>query len=147
MRGYLAKRLLHGIPIILGVTLITFLLFDVFGGNPVAQFLGKHATAEQIAEMERQYGFDRPLVLRYFDYLIQIVTFDFGDSFASKESVTALLLRRAPASLSLTIPALLATTLLSVSIALMAAYFRGRLVDRLLMVLAVIGMSISFLVY
>jgi peptide/nickel transport system permease protein len=147
MRGYLLKRLLQGIPIILGVTLITFVLFDVFGGNPVVQFLGKHATAEQIAEMERLYGFDRPLVVRYFDYLIQILTFDFGRSFASKEEVTALLLRRAPASLSLTIPALLATTLLSVSLASMAAYFRGRVVDRALMILAVIGMSISFLVY
>jgi peptide/nickel transport system permease protein len=147
MGGYLFKRLLGGIPIILGVTLVTFVLFDVFGGNPVVQFLGKNATAEQIAKLEHAYGFDRPLFVRYCAYLLQIVTFDFGDSFATKEPVTSLLLRRAPASLSLTLPALFTTTILSVSVASIAAYFRGRILDRALMMSAVLGMSISFLVY
>ena len=83
MIDHLLKRLLQGIPIVLGVTLITFFLFDVFGGNPVIAFLGKHASPEQIAEMEKAYGLDRSFFVRYLDYLLQIVTFDFGRSFVT----------------------------------------------------------------
>lgn len=147
MRRYLLRRLLQGAPILLGVTLVTFLLFDVFGGDPAVAFLGKHATAAELEAMRRAHGFDQPLPVRYLAYLWQIVTLDFGRSFVTSEPVSALLLRGAPASLSLTVPALMATTILSVSIALVAAYFRGRAVDRVLMLLAVVGMSVSFLVY
>lgn len=147
MRRYLLDRLLQGIPILLGVTLVTFLLFDVFGGDPAVAFLGKHASVAEIEAMRRAYGFDQPLALRYLTYLWQIVTLDFGRSFVTSEPVSELLLRGAPASLSLTVPALMATTILSVSIGLVAAYFRGRFVDRALMIMATVGMSVSFLVY
>lgn len=141
------RRILHGIPIILGVTLITFLLFHVFGGDPVAQFLGKNATPEDLAAYAKEYGFDRPLWAQYFEYLRQILFFDFGRSFVTHAPVTEMLLQGAGPSLSLTLPALLATTVLSVSAALLAAYFRGRPLDRALVVLMVLGMSTSFLVY
>lgn len=147
MRAYVIRRLLHGIPILLGVTLITFLLFHVFGGNPVVQFLGKSATAEEIARLEREHGLDRPLLVQYLGYLEEIVTLDFGRSFVTKEPVGEMLSRGAVPSLSLTLPALLATSLLAISIGLVAAFFRGRFMDRALMAAAVMGMSISFLVY
>ncbi len=147
MAGYVLKRVLQGVPTVLGVTLLTFILLNVFGGNPVVQFLGKHATADDILKMERLYGFDQPLWLQYVDYLGQVVSFDFGRSFVTSEPVARLLWRGLGPSLSLTVPALFFTTVLSVSIALVAAYFRGRPIDRLLVVTAVLGMSVSFLVY
>ena len=147
MSAYIVRRLLQGIPIVLGVTLITFLLFNVFGGDPVLQFLGKNATAEQAAELRHQYGLDRPLPQQYVRYLKEVVTLDFGRSFATDEPVSEMIAKRAGPSLSLTVPALLATTLLAISVALLSAWFRGRFVDRLLVVMAVMGMSISFLVY
>lgn len=147
MTRYVLRRLLHGIPIVLGVSVITFVLFYVFGGDPVLQYLGKHATPEQIAALQRQYGLDRPLYIQYLAYLREIVTLDFGLSFESHEPVSQLLWRGVGPSLSLTVPALFATTILSVSVGLVAARFRGRAVDRGLMVLAVAGMSVSFLVY
>jgi peptide/nickel transport system permease protein len=147
MRAYVLRRLLHGIPIILGVTLVTFLLFHVFGGDPVAQFLGKNASAADLAAYRKEYGFDQPLWRQYLDYLRQIASFDFGRSFVTHEPVIEMLARGAGPSLSLTVPALLATTILSVSLALLAARFRGRTLDRALVVLMVIGMSTSFLVY
>jgi ABC-type dipeptide/oligopeptide/nickel transport system permease component len=73
MAAYVFRRLLHGIPIILGVTLVTFVLFHIFGGNPVAQFLGKHASVQDLRALEKEYGFDQPLYLQYLDYLWQIV--------------------------------------------------------------------------
>lgn len=147
MTAYVLRRLLHGIPIILGVTLITFILFHVFGGNPVASFLGKNATAADIAAMEKEYGFDKSMTLQYLDYLYQILRFDFGRSFATREPVTDMIRSGVGPSLSLTLPALLLTSIISVSIALISAFFRGRLADRLLVFFAVVGMSVSFLVY
>ena len=147
MMTYITRRLLQGIPIILGVTLVTFVLFNVFGGNPVLQFLGKSATAAEIAAMEREYGFDQPLWIQYLQYLQQVITFDFGRSFVTKEQVTSMIAAGAMPSLSLTLPAIASTTMLSVSIALVAAFYRGQKLDRFLLITAVIGMSISFLVY
>jgi peptide/nickel transport system permease protein len=147
MFAYVVRRLLQGIPILLGVTLITFLLFNAFGGDPVVQFLGKSASAEDIAALRRAYGFDQPLYVQYLDYLRQIVTLDFGDSFVTKEPVLHMIGRGVGPSLSLTIPALALTTLLAVVIGLAAAYVRGGRLDRGLMATAVLGMSVSFLVY
>ena len=147
MIRYVFKRLVWGIPILIGVTLVTFLLFNYFAGNPVYQFLGKAASAADVAALEHQYGLDKPLWLQYVDYLWQIVRFDFGRSFATKEPVGELVWRAAGPSVSLTLPALLATTVLAVSVGMLAAYFRGRKTDRVLMFGAVLGMSVSFLVY
>lgn len=146
MIRYILKRLGWGIPVILGVTLVTFFLFNYIG-NPVYQFLGKSASPEDIAALERQYGLDQPFYIQYLDYLKQIVTFDFGRSFNTKEPVAEMVLRAAGPSLSLTLPALLCTTVIAVSIGLVAAAFRGRKTDRALMFAAVAGMSVSFLVY
>lgn len=147
MAKYVVARLLHGVPIVIGVTLVTFFLFYVFGGDPVLTFLGQHASAEEIDALRAQYGLDKSLVGQYFTYLREVATLDFGRSFVSHEPVAALLWRGLGPSLSLTIPALFATTILSVSVGLLAAHFRGRALDRWLMALAVAGMSVSFLVY
>ena len=147
MIAYIIRKLLEGIPTVFGVTIVTFLLFSVFGGNPVLQFLGKSATDAEITAMEAQYGFDRPLAEQYLDYLGEVVTLDFGKSFVTKEKVLEMIKERAIPSLALTIPALLATSLLSVCIALIAAFYRGQRTDKVLMFFAVLGMSISFLVY
>lgn len=144
---YSLRRLLEGIPILLGVTLVTFLLFDVFGGDPVVQFLGKNASAADLAAYTREYGLDRPLWARYLDYLRQIATLDFGRSFVSRAPVTELLLQGAGPSLSLTLPALFATTVLATAVSILAAAARGRALDRLISVVLVAGISTSFLVY
>src|SRR5688572_20089865 len=106
MSKYVVRRLLFGIPIILGVTLITFFLFQVFGGDPVAQFLGKNATAETIEAYRREYGLDRPLLIQYFDYLRQLLTLDFGRSFVTRQPVLTMLGQGVGPTLSMTIPAL-----------------------------------------
>jgi peptide/nickel transport system permease protein len=144
---YIARRLFFGIPIVLGVTLVTFILFHVFGGDPVSQFLGKNATAADLEALRKEYGLDRPLLAQYFEYLGQILRLDFGRSFVTRQPVMSMLARGVGPTLSLTVPAVLAITVIAVCTGLLAAYFRGRPVDRLLIVLAVIGMSVSFLVY
>lgn len=147
MWAFVLRRLIGGIPIVLGVTLITFLLLNVVGGDPALQMAGKNATEEDLAALRAEYGLDQPLTSQYLDYLKQTVTFDFGKSFKTKEPVVDIIKERVGPSLSLTLPALIATTLLAIAIGLIAAAFRQRALDRGLMALAVTGMSISFLVY
>jgi peptide/nickel transport system permease protein len=147
MWAYVLRRLLLGLPTLLGVTLITFLLLNVFGGDPVATQMGKNPDPSDLAARRAEYGLDQPLPLQYLRYLKEVVTFDFGRSFVSREEVSSILAQRVGPSLSITLPALFLTTLISVSIALVAAFNRGRLLDRALMFSAVLGMSISFLVY
>jgi peptide/nickel transport system permease protein len=145
--AYVLRRLLLGIPTLIGVTLITFLLLNVFGGDPVATQMGKNPDPADLAARRAEYGLDRPLPVQYLRYLREIVSFDFGRSFVTRERVSEIVAQRIGPSLSITIPALALTTLVSVSIALVAAFNRGRFLDRFLMIGAVLGMSISFLVY
>ncbi len=147
MLGYILRRLMLGVPTILGVTLITFLLLNVFGGDPVATQMGKNPDPADVAARRAEYGLDQPLPMQYVRYLKEIVTFDFGRSFVTRERISDILAQRIGPSLSITLPALFLTTLIAVGIALVAAFNRGRFIDRLLMFLAVLGMSISFLVY
>ena len=104
MMNYIIRRLLYTIPILIGITLITFFFFNVVGGDPVSIMLGKHANAQMIADMRHEMGFDRPLIWQYFDFLKQIVTFDFGRSYASKQLISKMILDGAPVSLCYTSP-------------------------------------------
>ena len=97
--------------------------------------------------LRHEFGLDKSLPLQYWDYLGQIVTVDFGSSFVTKRPVSEMLWSGAGPSLSLTVPALIATTLLGVCVGMLASMFRQRAIDRGVMALAVTGMSISFLVY
>jgi len=72
------------IPILLGVTLIIFLLFNLVGGDPALMLLGKHATAKQILEIREELGLNRPLYIQYFDIVKSLFTFDFGRSWSMK---------------------------------------------------------------
>lgn len=147
MWPYIARRLLWGIPIVIGVTFIVFMGLHVMKGSPGAAFVGKAATPEMLEKFDKENGFDKSYVGQYFDYMGQVVTFDFGKSWKEKRSVGDMIAEGAGKSLSLTIPALLLTTLVAICFALFASYFRGRILDRGIMVLAVLGMSVSFLVY
>ncbi|POA77273.1 ABC transporter permease, partial [Pseudomonas protegens] len=75
--------------------------------------LGKHANAQMIADMRHEMGFDRPLFWQYVDFLKQIVTFDFGRSYASKQLISKMILDGAPVSLCYTLPAFVIAMLIS----------------------------------
>jgi len=145
--AYVLRRLLQGVPTLLGVTLITFTLLNVFGGDPATARLGKSATREDLAALRAEYGLDQSLPRQYLRYLREIATLDFGRSFVTREPVRQILRESVGPSLSITIPALLLTTLAGLALATLAAAFRGRWPDRLLVIGSVLGMSVSFLVY
>jgi peptide/nickel transport system permease protein len=117
------------------------------GGDPTELMLGRHATLQQKLELRTALGLDQPFYVQYFNYLKQIVTFDFGRSYSTKQQVTQMILRGMPASLSLTVPAFILESFFAIIIAMIVAFYRGSFVDRAAVFLCVIGMSISSLAY
>lgn len=147
MFKYIVRRVLYMVPILLGVTLLTFLLFSVVGGNPALQAAGRHATAERVASIERELGIDKPLPIQYVNFLKQIVTFDFGRSWTSHELISDKFKEGIGPTLSLTLPAFTLIVVLSVIMAMLLAYYRGGVLDKLVMVVCLGAMSVSSLVY
>ena len=147
MGAYVVRRLLQAIPTVLGVALLTFLLFDAVGPDPVRAALGNHATPEAMALLRRQWGLDQPLAVQFIDFLRQIATFDYGKSFVTGEDLGAQLKAGALVSLSVTLPPFVLAAILDVAIALFIARHRDGLVDRGARALFVAAMSVSALVY
>jgi len=142
---YALRKLLAGLPLILGVTLVSFALMVYFGPDLTYQLLGKNPTPEQILEVRHQLGYDQPFLQRYMQFLGEIVTLDFGDA-STGEPVTTLLAKTIPVSLILILPGFILGHVVGLLLALAAAYWRGRWPDKLIMAVAVIGMSVSFLI-
>ncbi|MFW6188871.1 MAG: ABC transporter permease [Planctomycetota bacterium] len=163
MIAYVVRRTLYAIPLALGVIVITFLLFEVvFSPEARAQReLGKGATERQIQEFIRARGWDAPLLLnleaegaletvtetRLGDHFGRLITFDFGRSEKTNEDINQMILRGMVPSLTLTVPIFLLALLVSVSLSLTVAFFRGTLLDLWIVVICVAFMSISILVY
>ncbi len=147
MLQYSIRRIAYMIPILFGIALITFILFNVVGGDPVLVMLGKHANPQSIAEMRAQLGLDKPLFLQFFDFLKQILTFDFGRSYSTKQEISEMIISAAPVSFSFAFPAFMISLFISVSLSLVVAFYRGRFVDRFFVFVGVIGISIPSLAY
>lgn len=143
---YALRKLISGIPLVLGVTFISFLLMVYFGPDKTYELLGKNPTLQEIAEVRAQLGYDQPFFVRYGDYLRELATLDFGNSDSTGERVGALLARTVPVSLALTAPGFVLGNVLGIMLALLAAFYRSTWVDKAIMASAVIGMSISFLI-
>ncbi len=144
---YVIRRLFYVVPILIGVTLLIFLLFNVVAGDPTVVLLGKHATFQQMAELRHELGLDRPLLVQYFDTLKSTFTLNFGRSWATKQQIMQMIKVGTYASLTLSVPSFVLASLLSIAMALLAAFFRGTLLDKSLVVVSVIMMSISVLAY
>lgn len=144
---YVARRLLLAVPTVFGIALLTFLLFNEFGPDPVRTALGQHASPSAIANLRHQWGLDESLPGQFGGFLRQIASFDYGRSFVTGEDLGTQLKSGALVSLSVTAPPFVFGTALNVAIALFITRHRGGLVDRAARVLFVAGMSVSALVY
>lgn len=147
MAQYIIRRLLYMIPVLLGVSLVIFVLFNLIGGDPTAVLLGKNANARAMAELREQLGLNKPLFMQYLDVVKSAFTFDFGRSWATKQEITYMIKQGAYPSLCLTIPAFVISTILSLLISLVVAFYRGKGIDLFVRFLCIAGMSISALTY
>jgi peptide/nickel transport system permease protein len=137
MLTVIVRRMSLAIPLMLIISLIVFVLGSLAPGSVAESMLGSSATPEAVAELNRQLGADRPVIVQYWSWLQNAVTGDLGTSIISGRSVTELLAARLPVTLSLALGALLVVILLGVSIGMLAA-IRGGFVGRIVEVLAVL---------
>lgn len=135
------------VPNLFGVTLLIFALFNLFGGDPATRFAGRHATAEQVANIRAELGLNGSLPEQYLFFVKQVVTFDFGRSWATKQQIKTMLHDGIGASLTLIIPPFLASTFFCLFLALFTTYLRGTWLDKGIVVTCLGLMSISSLVY
>ncbi|NVD99316.1 ABC transporter permease [Massilia sp. BJB1822] len=147
MSAYLLRRLWQMLPTMLGVVLLVFLLFNWVGGDPAYILAGKMSSADSIANIRRQLGVDQPYYVQLGIFLKQVLTFDFGQSWATGESVSHILGSRLGPSLTVLLPLTVLETVLGIALALAVAFVRGSLSDRAVMVACTVGMSVSILVY
>ena len=147
MAAYLIRRLWQMIPTLAGVVLLVFFLFKASGGDPAEVLGGLNASPEQVDAIRQQLGLNEPLWVQLWIFVKQIVTFDWGRSWATNEAVSNLFATRLPATLTVMLPILVLDTLLALPIAMAVAYRRGSLSDRAVMVVTTVALSISFLVY
>jgi peptide/nickel transport system permease protein len=143
---FIVRRFLYGIPLLLGVTFISFLLMVYFGPDKTYELLGKNPTGEQINEVRHALGYDQPFLLRYGSYLRELVTLDLGLSDSTGEAVASILTRSLPVSVALVLPGFVLGNIIGLMLGMLAAWHRGGWLDKVVMSASVVGMSVSFLV-
>ncbi|OGA49765.1 MAG: peptide ABC transporter permease [Betaproteobacteria bacterium RIFCSPLOWO2_12_FULL_63_13] len=147
MLEYIVRRLWQTIPTLLGVVLLVFFLFTWVGGDPAYLLAGKISNPEQIENIRRQLGVDQPIHAQLWIFIKQIATGDFGVSWATNEQVSDIFLTRLGPSLTVLVPLLVVDTVLAIAAAMLVAYVRGSVTDRVVMITCTVGQSISILVY
>jgi peptide/nickel transport system permease protein len=135
------------IPTIFGVILLIFFLFNWVGGDPAQVLAGKISNPEQIANIRKQLGVDEPFWYQLWVFVKQVFTFDFGRSWSTNELVSHIILTRVGPTLTIMLPVVFITSGLAVLFAVLVAYVRGTLTDRMVMIVCTVAMSVSFLVY
>ncbi len=147
MTAYILRRLWQMAPTLFGVILLVFLLFNWVGGDPAYILAGKMSNAAEIANIRTQLGIDQPYYVQLGIFLKQVVTFNFGNSWATSEAVSQIILTRLGPSLTVLIPLTIIETVVAILLALWIAFKRGSLTDRGVLIACTVGMSVSILVY
>ncbi len=142
MLAYTLRRLVYVLPVLLGVSLLCFLLVHIAPGDPLTSILPPDASAQLQAEMRTLYGFDRPLVVQFGLWLLRALTGDLGSSIASGRPVAAEVARAVGNTLILSVVATAIGFFFGSLFGFVAGYFRGSWVDTAASVISVLGVSV-----
>jgi peptide/nickel transport system permease protein len=143
MWRFILRRALYAVPSLFGLLVLTFLMIRVVPADPAAALAGDNATPQQIAAIRHQYGFDRPIIEQLFLYLGQVAQFNFGESQYSHRPVGVDIRQRLPATLELTISALLIATCLGVPLGVIAGAYHNRWPDFVLRLFSITGVAVA----
>jgi peptide/nickel transport system permease protein len=141
MLSFTLRRLMVAISVAVTVSIVAFFLLHLSGDIAIA-IAGPEASPEQVEEVRRQFGLDRPLVLQYLDWLWRALHFDFGDSFYFRDSVTSLIASRIPVTLTLGAISLGVSLVIAVPLGVLAAVYNGTIIDRLALSFSVLGQAV-----
>lgn len=139
MTAYILRRLLLAVPVLLGVSVLVFLILHLTPGNPALVVAGPDAPPDVVRDVERALGLDQPLYVQYGRYLARILRGDFGRSIRSREPVFERLITTFPVTLTLAIVGVVVTTVISVPMGILAAYRRNSALDLATMFVVLTG--------
>ena len=141
MLSYILRRLASGLTLLVSIAFITFALLSISARNVARSILGTNATPEQVAAKEQELGLDRPMILRFFEWLLNAAQGDLGYSWFSSQTVLESLGTRVPVTLTIVTAVTLISALVSFLLGLAAGVWRGWL-DKLVQILAVVGYAL-----
>jgi ABC-type dipeptide/oligopeptide/nickel transport system permease component len=139
MLRYLVRRLLLTIPVLVGVATLVFALIHLVPGDPAEAMLGDGAPQEEVVRLRHTLGLDRPLLVQYKSFLAGIVHGDLGTSFRYNTPVTTQIREKFPNTALLAVAAMLVAMLIAIPLGIVAAVYRGTIVDYGAMTLALLG--------
>src|SRR5690606_835236 len=145
MLAYTARRILGLVPVLLGVAFLVFTMLWISPGDPVVALLGESAqgiSSEALAELRQAYGLDRPFLVQFASYLADVVRGDLGVSVRSSQTVLTEVMSRFPATLALAGSAMLVAIVIGMVFGILAAVYRGTIVDHVAVVVALLGVSV-----
>ena len=141
MLTLLSRRLLQAIPVLLGISVITFVLIYYLPADPARMYAGPSATVATVARIRHELGLDLPIWEQYGHYMQRVLHGDLGFSYRKQIPVTTLLISRIPYTLALILGGIFVELLIGLPVGLASAVARGQWVDRLGMFIALLGVS------
>ena len=142
MYRYLLKRLFAAIPMLLGITFISFLIMKVAPGDPVSIFLNPSVSLSDLEQVKKNLGFDKPIFVQYFIWLKRVLSGDLGYSYVTGKPVLQALLERLPATLLLSISSLICILLITIPLGLLCGYKRNTWIDDSITFSSFLGLSV-----
>ena len=142
MLRYILKRLLQIIPVLIGVSLIVFVIMRVFSPDPAPIVLGQHATVEASEAWREANGLNKPIIMQYLDFILGFVTGNLGTSFYTKAPVLQEIMSRFPATIELALLATIFASFFGILIGVISAVKKNSIWDNLGMVIALVGVSV-----
>lgn len=139
---FLLRRLIGIVGVLIGVSIITFAISHLVTTDPAVAALGDHATDEQIAQFRAEYGLDKPVLEQYVIYVQNLLRADLGTSIRTRRPVAQDLIQFFPATLELSMAALVIALLIGIPAGIWSAVYRNRLPDHIVRVFALVGGSL-----
>ena len=141
MAGYVARRLVESVLILVGISLVTFVLLYLVPADPARQIAGRSATAETVANIREQLGLNDPFFVQYGRYFWNLIQGDLGRSYLQRAEVSELIASRLPASLLLMVSAIVLELIVGLTIGMVAALRRNSALDHSLMIFSFVSIS------
>lgn len=141
MYSYVARRLILLVPVLVGVSIISFSLMHLIPGDPARAMLGEKATLAEVERLREELGLNDPLYVQYFRYVTRLLRLDLGRSIVTHRPVIEELFKRFPATLELTAAGITIAALIGVVTGVVSATHRNTVLDHFARVLALLGLS------
>ena len=139
---YITKKVIALIITLLIVSFLAFLAFQIIPGDPTTRILGSEATPEMVAALREQLGLNRPMLLRYLDWLGNFVRGNYGISYTYKVSVNSLLADKLPITIILTALSFIITGIVAIPLGILAGSVKNKIIDKIVIIIDQIVMSI-----